>query len=264
LYVDAEDVPQIIQERAARWELDTSRLYLMRPRQGNLFIDFSQPRDRDHLVEMAHYLQPILIVVDSLSSISSKGENNIEDVREVLGFLNALALDAQCGLLLIHHLRKRSLLATNDALTVDDFRGSSHIIAMARSVLGLSVIQTGPEFDRDGPRRLEMIKTNLARHPRPLGVQFEPQQPSGVILRYGPPPEVYKAPTKIDRCQAWLVAHLQEVSQPARPADILTAAEEAGYSRATLHRAKAGLGSRISDTKGRRHPNNEWELDEAQ
>ena len=85
--VDAESVPQILNERARLWQMDTSRLYLMRP-EDKLYIDFGDPADRDHLVEMALHLEPALIVIDSLGSISSKGENNVEDVRDLLGFLN--------------------------------------------------------------------------------------------------------------------------------------------------------------------------------
>ena len=34
---------------------------------------------------MVHWLEPGLVVVDSLSSITVRGENNVEDVRELLG-----------------------------------------------------------------------------------------------------------------------------------------------------------------------------------
>ncbi len=41
------------------------------------------------------------------SRLSSKGENHIEDVREVLTFLQGAAAEYDCGLLLNHHTRKR-------------------------------------------------------------------------------------------------------------------------------------------------------------
>jgi hypothetical protein len=259
IYVDAEVVPQLINERAELWQMDTSRLYLMLPR-DKLFIDFSDGADRDHLVEMAYRLDPALIVVDSLSSISTKGENNVEDVRDVLGFLNTLALDAQCGLLLVHHLRKRGAQAMMDVLSIDDFRGSGHIIAISRSVLGLSIIQTGPEPDRNGPRRLEVVKTNLARYPEPIGVEFLPLQPKGVMLRYGEPPQRYQEPTKVNECAEWLFQTLTEAGEPIKPGDIVVQAKEAGFSRATVYRAREVLGDSIRDTESRRHPQNAWEL----
>jgi hypothetical protein len=259
IYVDAEDVPQVIKQRAEAWDMDTGRLYLMTP-QERPYIDFSRPPDRDHLSEMVYRLEPALVVVDSLSTISSKGENSVEDVREVLSFLNKLAQDFQCALLLVHHLRKRGLPILTDALTVDDFRGSTHIIAIARSVLGLSVIQTGPEPDRNGPRRLEVVKTNLDRYPAPLGVEFLPQQPVGAMLQYGPPPQLYRNPSQLDQCQSWLVEQLRQEEAALAPAELVEQAQQAGYSRATLYKARAELGEQIRDTKGRRRRGNEWEL----
>jgi len=257
IYVDAEDCPQIINRRAELWDMDTSRLFLMQPGE-RLFIDFSQTTDQDHLVEMACSLAPALIVVDSLSTISSKGENNVEDVREVLGFLNKLALDAQCGLLLIHHLRKRGVLPLVDVLSLDDFRGSSHIIAIPRSVLGLSIVQTGPRPDRVGPRRLEVVKTNLARYPEPIGVEFLPQHPDGVVLRYGEPAQQYHQPTKADECVEWLLRTLEEAGQPMKPAEVVELGEQAGFSRSTVYQARRMLGDSIRNTTGERNPRNLW------
>jgi len=259
IYVDAEDAPQIINQRAELWHMDTSRLFLMQPH-DRLFIDFSQVIDRDYLIEMAHRLTPALIVVDSLSTISSKGENNVEDVREVLGFLNRLALDAQCGLLLVHHLRKRGVVPLVDALSLDDFRGSSHIIAIARSVLGLSIIQTGPQPERDGPRRLEVVKTNLARYPEPIGVEFLSQQPTGVVLRYGEPPQQYHQPTRADECVEWLLRTLKEAGQPMKPAEVVELGEQAGFSRSIVYQARRMLGDSIRNIKGERDPHNLWAL----
>jgi len=259
IYVDAEDCPQIINRRAELWHMDTSRLFLMQPGE-RLFIDFSQTTDQDRLVEMSHSLAPALIVVDSLSTISSKGENNVEDVREVLGFLNRLALDAQCGLLLVHHLRKRGVLPLVDALSLDDFRGSSHIIAIPRSVLGLSIVQTGPQPDRYGPRRLEVVKTNLARYPQPIGVEFLPQNPDGVVLRYGQPAQQYHQPTKADECAEWLLCTLQEAGQPMKPAEVVELGEEAGFSRSMVYQARRTLGDSIRNTAGERNPRNLWAL----
>jgi len=264
VYVDAESVPQILSERAQLWQMDTSRLYLMRP-EGKLYIDFGDPTDRDHQVEMALHLEPApsaslragLIVVDSLGSISSKGENNVEDVRDLLGFLNRLALDTQCGLLLIHHLRKRGVLPLVDVLTVDDFRGSSHIIAMSRSVLGLSIVQAGPEPDRNGPRRLEIVKSNLARYPEPLGMTFKPLHPKGAWIEYTTePPQPYQEPTQAEQCAQWLLEALEDGS--VKPKDLEEMAREQGFSRATLYRARALLGDRVGSTASRQNPRNEW------
>jgi hypothetical protein len=260
IYVDAEAVPQLLNERVEAWGMDREQLYLMLP-EGQGIIDLGRFADRDRLVEMAWEIRPALIVVDSLSSITSKGENSVEDVRMILAFLCRLVRDFDCGLLLIHHLRKRSPqpFPTNQ-LTADDFRGSSHIITMARSVMGLSVVQTGPEPDRNGPRRLEVLKTNLTRYPSALGVTFEPLEAGGVRLCYGDPPEQYKEPTTLAQAMDWLLETLEEAGEPVRPKRILELAEAAGYSRATVFRARQALAGQVVNTGGQRNPENQWTL----
>jgi len=79
IYVDAEVVPQMLSERTRAWSMDTSKLFLMMPKKYS-YLDLTTTRDQDELVTMIHYLKPELVIVDSLSSISTKGENSIEDV----------------------------------------------------------------------------------------------------------------------------------------------------------------------------------------
>jgi len=261
VYVDAESVPQIINERVERWGMDKGALYLLAPDPERLFLDFSEEEDRDRLSEMVYHVDPAMVVVDSLSSISSKGENSVEEVRTVLSFLNQLAQDMQCGMVLIHHLRKGSGAGMSEGVVgIDDFRGSGHIIAMSRSVMGLSVVQTGPEMDRNGPRRLEIVKTNLCRYPRALGVAFVPMGEDGVRLEYGDAPEAYRAPTMREQAADWLMALLEEVGEPLAPGEIVELATEEGFSERTVYRARKELGMAMVDTKGSHHPGNRWAL----
>ncbi len=39
---------------------------------------------------------------------------------------------------MLHHLRKRPLLRLGEPKIMDEFRGSTHIIAQARSVIGIA------------------------------------------------------------------------------------------------------------------------------
>jgi hypothetical protein len=254
IYVDAELVPQLTNERAAAWHMDTSRLYLQMPRPNDV-IDLTREQDRDDLIEMVSALSPALVVIDSLGSISSKGENSIEDVRQILSFLTALANDFNVALILIHHLRKRNPLAMMDLVSIDDFRGSSHIIAMARSVLALSIIKSGPDQDRNGPRRLEIIKTNLNRYPEPLGVNFLPLEPRGVLLDYGECPQTWHDPSEVERCMTWLLDILT-----GGPMSIKELEDERMYSRSTIIRARERIGSKVDNTEGRQSPDNKWKL----
>ncbi|MFP4395408.1 MAG: AAA family ATPase, partial [Anaerolineales bacterium] len=267
LYIDAEAVPQITHARAASWDMDTRHLYLMLP-EADALLDFGQAADRDRLVEMTYTLRPALIVVDSLSSVTSKSENAIEDVRALLGFFSNLAREYSLALVLIHHARKRGATLGGapvfTPITLDDFRGSGHIVAMARSVLGLSVVPDGPKPDSNGPRQLEVIKSNLARLPEPLGFTLDEIEPDGVALRWGAAPEPWREPTKLDRCIAWLETLLREANEPLAPKDVVAQAAEEGFSRAMVFRARKALGEQIQDTAGRRNPANLWKWDATQ
>lgn len=260
IYVDAENVPQILKERAGHWRMDTMKLYTLMPGPRDI-LDLSNTAWQDQLVELCYYRQPGLVIVDSLGAANARGEDRVEDVREVLGFLNALAQSYKVACVMIHHLRKKSMmqLSTLGGVTIDDFRGSGHIIAMARSVLGLSLVQTGPDIDPNGPRRLEMVKTNLARHPQPIGIDFLPGVWGGVSLQYGDEPARYREPTELERATDWLLETLEDGAMG--PSELLKLAkEQIGISNATLFRARDVLGERIVNTKGRQHPQNEWQL----
>jgi hypothetical protein len=260
IYVDAEAVPQLINQRVEAWGMDKSRLFLMLPTTERMFIDFSEEEDREHLLAMATRLGPALVVVDSLSSISSKGENDVQDVRGIMAFLNLVARENRCGLLLIHHLKKANNRERDGMVGIEDLRGSGHIVAIARSVLGLSVVQTGPKFDRNGPRRLEIIKTNLTGYPAPIGVEFVAMG-DGVELRYGEPPVLYKRQTLGEECEDWLLQYLEEMGE-VRPKEVVAAGKEKGFSRAMIYRARENVGVAVGDSLGRQNPKNCWRLTE--
>ena len=265
IYVDAEAIPQIQLQRAQAWNMTTDNLYLMLPPATYGMIDFTSTEHQDRLIDMAYQLTPQLIVIDSLSSISVRGENNVEDVRTLLGFLSAVAREFNAGLLLVHHLRKRSALPSMDLVGPDDFRGSSHIIAMARSVLALSIIQESATPDRNGPRRLEIVKTNLCQYPKPLGLLLKPDHPDAPTLHYTDPPETYREPTQAEECGNYLVDLLQDRGEPIQPKEAISLVKDAGFSQATIYRARKDLEGIIIDTEdNKRHPANQWTLSEWQ
>jgi hypothetical protein len=262
IYVDAENLPQIHDQRARAWGTDRSQLYVMGPCDRRLMIDFGDEEDRDRLLEWAWTVRPALIVVDSLSAITSRGENNVEDVRNIFIFLSRVASEYQCGMLIIHHLRKPGLqLPPPKAVTFHDLRGSSHITAMSRSIIGLHWVQTGPRPDLNAPRRMQVLKTNLCRYPEALGVNFRPldNNPQVAEVIYGQAPQPYQESTKRIECAVWLRELLEEHG-PLPPAEVEARAGQAGYSRATLYRARRKLASRVVNTQTHRHPDNCWAL----
>jgi hypothetical protein len=262
LYVDAESVPQILNERAKSWGMNRKRLYLMNPDLDDI-IDFSGQKYKDRLTQMIAQLEPRLVIVDSLSSISSKGENNIEDVRQIMSFLNMLAREYECAVVIIHHLRKHSSMQLQlFDLSLDDFRGSSHIVAMARSVLGVSVVQTQSQADRNGPRKVEIVKTNLGPYPEALGFTFAPGAEGGVVLKWDTTaPKQYEEPTQRDECKEWLEDFLKEdmEGKPVAPKEVVKAAADEGFSRALIFRARKELIAHIKNTEGRKNNKNCWQ-----
>ena len=268
IYVDAERIPRVHYDRLKAWGTDSSRIYPlaadMLPDDHPDIIDFSNSEDQYILIEMANRVRPDLIIVDSMGSISTRGENNIEDVREVLSFLVAMAMDFGCGCLLLHHLRKRlSGAQMSGILAIDDFRGSGHITQMSRSVLALSAATDGSgRVDRNATRRLEVVKTNLVRYPEALGIDFVPipGNEEFAILETTDAPEILVGGelTQGDECMIWLMNLLQDAGESIRPKEIVEMGLEEGFERRMIYRQRKRLGDRVMDTEHSKHPNNRW------
>jgi hypothetical protein len=257
-YLDAEGMPEVIKERAIAWQINLKRFFYKYPKTGEIF-DLGQERYQDMVLQAVYHAQPEIIFVDSLGSINTKGENNIEDVRTIFAFLSMLARDFKAGLVLSHHLRKRfGVIFEGSEINLDDFRGSGHVTQIARSVLALSVIQTTEEMDRNGPRKLEVLKNNLGASPKPLGFEFVPGYPKGFVLKWGDAPKKYKPPTKEELCAEWLLEALGE--EPVSLRDLVKLGEPEGFSKALILRAHKKLGNLIVDTKGPKDPANKWQL----
>jgi AAA domain len=265
IYVDAEMVPQILNQRAECYGLDRSKLFVMLPEIGEM-LDLGLPRYQDHLAEMVALLNPELIIIDSLSSVHSGGQNNVEDVRSFLGYLIRLTSWAKCGLVLIHHIRKPSSgqqRMMNFDLGIEDLSGSGYITQQARVVLGLRVVQTGPEFDPNGPRELKVLKTNLGPYHDPLGFEFAPLHPAGVMLKWDTTaPKTYREPTQLDECKEWLEDFLKSKPEGIKVKEVIEAAIQQGISHAMIYRAKRELRAHIQNTEGRKSPLNRWKWSE--
>ncbi len=260
IYVDAEAVPQIMRERANYYNMDQKKLFPMLADSGEM-IDLGLQRYQDRLTEMAAYLKPELIIIDSLSSVHTNGQNNVEDLRALVGYLIRLAGWANCGLQLIHHIRKPSM--GNRMMNVDfgmeDLSGSGYITQQARVVMGLRVVQTGPEFDLNGARELKVLKNNLGAYPKPLGFTFESLYPEGAKLKWDTnAPKQYREPTEADECSEWLEDILKENPDGLRPKEIEKIGKELGFSRSMIHRVRRNLASHIVNSRGRQSPDNAW------
>lgn len=260
LYVDAEMVPQILYQRARAWELDLAKLYVLLPEESAI-LDLDKPAGRSRLTNAIEASEPELVIIDSLSAITSKGENYAEDVSDRMMFLRELARKYDIGLLLVHHLRKTSSLVTRSwIVTLDDFRGSTNIVNHTRSVMALSQVPVGPEADPNSPRLLAIVKSNVAPHTKPLGFEFTQLASGEAMLKWGEAPEPYKEPTQLDRCKEWLKQLLISEMFPLKPAEIIQRAAEESFSASLVYRARRELSGVIHNTRGHKDPDNCWIL----
>ena len=262
IYVDAEAIPQVNNERAVKLDLNRNRLYLLMPNNGEIF-DLTNSRWQNRLTDMVHTLRPELIIIDSYSSISSSGQNSVEDTQRLLAYLSGLANYADAGFLVLHHLRKPpGGQLSLPGMSVHDFRGSGNITAMARSVMGLSVVQSGRQFSLNGPRRLDLVKTNLGPYPDPLGIELQTAPDGHVKFAYGAAPS-FDAAADDDKPdpETWLIDFL-ETNGPTPYRDILAEAEAADINKTALYRARKKLGARVIDSKGKHLAGNQWLLAE--
>ena len=262
IYVEAEAVPRITVDRIRAMGIGASKIYPFLPDRYGI-MDLANRSWQDRLVDMVDQLRPELVIIDSLTNVSEAGQNGVEDVKNLLMYLVRLADFSNAGLVVIHHLRKPAGgQLTLPGVSIHDFRGSGHITAMARTVLGLSVVQTGKTFSLNGPRRLELVKTNLGPYPNPLGVEIVDAAGLKTFV-YGDAPSADT--TLRAECAKWLKGLL--VNGPMKVKAILAAAaEETPYTRTLIfdtHQDMEGKGE-IVDTKGHRHPGNCWALKDWQ
>ena len=260
IYVDGEMVPQLLNERAEQYGMDKRKLFMLLADPGEM-LDLGDPRYQDRLTEMTEILKPELIVIDSLSSIHSSGQNGVEDVRALIGYMTRLVSAANCALVLIHHIRKTNngqrMLSADFGM--EDLSGSGYITQAARVVLGLRIVQTGQEFDPNGPREFKMLKNNLGTVPSPFGFVFEPLHPKGVKLKWQQAaPQVYREPTKLDDCKDWLEDLLRIRPDGMRPKEVEELGLEMGFKRSMIHQARKELKRHVRNSTGRQSPNNLW------
>lgn len=266
IYVDAENVPAILNQRAVQWEqwgMDRRKIWPLLADEDDILVSLASPKYADRLADMCHRIKPALVVVDSLRDILPAGESAVEDVRSVLALLSAISVESNCAVTVIHHLRKgpqSGQMALFDSIDLDQVSGSGYIGGRARVVLGLTKVQTGAALDKNGPRKLEVIKTNLGVYPKDIGVTFEQVPPDGLRLVYGQPPKRYEDRSEAELCADWLLSHLTDAGEPVTPREVTTEAEAQGYSRSTLYRARELLGAKVVETGERRSRSKRWAL----
>ena len=267
LYVDCEGFAPGIKMRVKAWGMNKNKFNLWSvDLEEDGFINFSNQTFRDELIERINAIdpKPALVVIDSFGNAKAGGQDKVEDVRDMLNFLNKVAGSFDIAIVLIAHTRKPpAMLNSKGEVNQDDVRGSSHVVNMARSVIGVWQVQTGPEPDPDAPRIMAVLKANYSRKPQPIGYDiFNDADDNPKIIFREEAPKPYKEPTKIDLCGEWMIEILTEEGKPIQPKELETLAQKAGFKRDAIYEAHRRLEreKRIMDTHGNKHPDNAWKL----
>jgi len=266
LYVDCEGFASGVKDRAIAWGMDTSKFYLWSvDLEESGFIDFSNPAFRDELIERINAIDPppALVVIDSFGNASAGGQDKVEDVRDLLNFLNQIAYNFDLALILVAHTRKPPAMFTGKGeITQDDIRGSGHLINMARSAIGVWMVQTAAEADPNGPRIMAVIKSNYGRKPKSLGYEVLSDANGNPMIFFGDAPKPYKEPTKAELCAEWITDTLEAEGKPMQPKELEARAAQEGFKRDTFYSAHKFLekSGRIQNTLGPKVTGNEWRL----
>jgi DNA replication protein DnaC len=255
LFVDAEDFITGINERAEAWGMTGHQFYVLR---SDTMINLNTQFFKDLLVDMMFDIQPDLLIIDSFSMVQDSQEQGVSDVREIMRFLNQIAKAFNCGLLIIFHPRKPK--DQTMPITMYDLRGSGFILFVVRSILGME-LQPTPDQDPNSPRILRTLKNNFGPYPPPLKVGFQSLTQRVAKLTYTTltSTQPNSLQTETDQCRTWLIDYLS--SGPKTYTDISQAADTAGYSTATLQRARSSAAGLIKNTIGPKMKGNKLYID---
>ncbi len=181
LWCEAEAAQKLNLDRAVAWGIPLAKL--ITPLQNPLDeVDLFSAAHRAAIAARAGRPEVKLIVVDSLSGASA-GRERGEDQMPIVKFFAELARDTNKPVLLLHHLRKRSLVdGSGDVVTLDMVRGATQITQMARVIWALDA----PNGNDAEHKRLHIIKNNLERFAEPLG-PTDHGQGSGIRRRADSP-----------------------------------------------------------------------------
>ena len=233
LWLECESAQALNLQRAKDWGLPLE----------NLICPLKNPLDtldwRRHqkaILEAASLDGVGLIVLDSLSGANGgRLDENSQTMLQLGSWLAKLAQQTGKPVLATHHTRKRGLRDTG-APSLDRVRGSGTIPQLSRVVWMLDC----PKPSDPQSLRLSVVKSNLAKLPKPIGMSFDPDG----LPMFGDAPQQQEAKTETEQAQDWLLGFLS--NGPAKASHVLLAAEVDDISERTLKRAKTALGVQSS------------------
>ncbi len=204
---------------------------------------------REELIRRVEMPEVKAIFVDSFRGMT-KQEEDRSDLMGVMVWLAELARDMNKPFYISHHLRKAGMMDVGE-VKLDRLRGSSAIVQPVRMVWALDC----PSGATNGPRRLSVIKSNLARIPKPIGMVIGEE--NGVFsVEFGPAPEGPKIESQVERAMAVVEQTLAD--GPKYAVDMETVARVEGISWRTMMAAKRRLGVRAEKEAGSQNGRWRW------
>ncbi len=230
LWLESEAAHALNVDRATRWGLPLAAIRTCLP---DPLEDFSllNRKHREAAEEAARDPQVKLIVLDSLSGARASADENDSRALASTKWLAELARNTSKPLLVLHHLRKRSLLDGNEEVNLERLRGSSAILQTARLVWALDT----PDPAHPSRLRLQVLKSNLSRFPAPLGMGIEDDG----RVTFGEAPEPPTKENASERAASFVRRVL--ANGPVKASEVVAAAEREGIPERTLRRVKDTL-----------------------
>jgi putative DNA primase/helicase len=228
LWCEAEAAQAVNLGRAQAWGLPLEQILTPLP-ELLLDIQLDQPAHQAALVEMAMLPQVKLIVIDSLRGMQ-QGEENSSGTMGLIKWVAEIARDTGKPVILTHHLRKRSL-QDSDRVDLDRLRGSSAIVQTARVVWAVDL----PDPDHKESKRFQVIKSNLATFPDPIGLKVDQDG-----VHFGGVFQAAHIETVRNQATDLLLSLLERC--PMKSTQLQEEFKQAGISWRTANKAKKQLG----------------------
>lgn len=185
--------------------------------------------DSEAVKEMAHFIRAHDIGFVSIDPLQgwmggAVDMHRANETREWANYLRAVAVETNCAIMFIRHMRKGSLADNN----INSGMGSIDITGFARS-------EIGARQDKSGQCYITRVKGNMGRRPVPLGYEIAQQDAEsdvGLFKWEGPymesdGPKARGEPPKLKACIEWL---RDQLSCSARPIhEIHKSGKEAGF-----------------------------------
>jgi len=236
IWCESESSQSLNFQRAVNWRIPLERIHspLDDP------LDGFSLGNREHfksLLSAIGQYKARLVVIDSLRG-SHNGDENDSKIYHVLKSLSALARDHSIVIIVVHHIKKKSLADGNE-FTLDRVRGSTAIVQAARVVIGLDKPNPFSEV-----LRLSVLKSNVAPKPESIGFRITENG-----FQFTESPQRPEKATQLDKAQTFLLEVLR--TGPMEEQTLMERAESIGLKKRTLDKAKSLLAIKSSRVGGR-------------